>query len=63
MSNCQLNLIPSEFLWASRSRFLPLGVDSEPEEVEFCDPRAEFIPLGIDFGLWGWSIFKSKHWV
>ena len=45
-------------LWASGSRFFALGVDSEPVEVEFCDPRVEFTPLGIDFGLWRWSILS-----
>ena len=43
-------------IWASESRFLALGVDSEPVEVEFCDLRVEFTPMGVDFGLWGWSI-------
>ena len=38
-----------------RNRFLALGDDSEPLEVEFCDPRVEFTytsknrfwPLGV----------------
>ena len=52
---------PVSQLWASGSRFLALGVDSEPVEVEFCDSRVEFTftPLAIDFGLWGWSILSS----
>ena len=49
---------PVSQLWASGSRFLALGADSEPVEVEFCDPRVEFTPLGIDFGLWRWSILS-----
>ena len=38
-----------------RNRFLAVGVDSEPVEVEFCDPRVDFTytsrsrfsPLGV----------------
>ena len=33
---------PVSQLWASGSRFLALGVDSEPVEVEFCDPIVEY---------------------
>ena len=45
------------------SRFLALGVDSEPVGgVEFCDSRVQFTftPLGIDFGLSVWSILSSN---
>ena len=38
--------------WTSGSRFLALKVDSGPG-VEFWSPRVEFIPLRVDFGLWG----------
>ena len=43
-----------------RNRFLALGVDSEPVEVEFCDPRVEFTYTSRSrFSPWGLSILSS----
>ena len=43
-----------------RNRFLALGVDSEPVELDFCDPRVEFTYTSRSrFSPWGLSILSS----